>query len=145
MRKDDFVGVDHREAPGLDALFLREREQAVEKLLVNFQHLDEFHQTAVRDIQLAVKTISTRIRFNSNFANSREVDRSGELGDVLRLRITRRKRSNTNALLFGKRNAMHFHIFVPAAVSLIQRVTTLRAKIAFDINAVMFLDLRAQL
>src|SRR5262249_8686266 len=40
---------------------------------------------------------------------------------------------------------MHFHILVTATVSVFECVTTLRAKIAFDVNAVMFLDFAAQL
>src|SRR6185295_3972209 len=145
MREDDFVRVDHREAAGLDALFLREREQAVEKLLVNFQHLDEFHQTTVRDIQLTVETISTWIRLNSNLADRRQIYRSGELRNVLRLGIARRKGSDADAFLFRKGDAMNFHVFVTAAVSFLQGVATLRTKVALDINSVMLLDLAAQL
>src|SRR5215213_8718441 len=130
MREDHFVGIDHREAARLDALFLRQRQQAVEKLFINLEHLHEFHQTAIGDVQLAVETVSTWIRLNSNFANGREIDRSGELRDVLRLGVARRKRSNTNAFLFRERYAMHFHVFVTAAVGTIQRITALWTKIA---------------
>src|SRR4029078_3345568 len=98
MREDDFVRVDHREAAGLDALFLRERQQAVEKLLVNFQHLDKFHQAAVGDVQLTVETISTWIGFNTNIADRREIDRARQLGDVLRFRIAWRESADADAL-----------------------------------------------
>src|SRR5690349_20321401 len=40
---------------------------------------------------------------------------------------------------------MHLHVFMASAVSVLQRITTLRAQITFDIDAVMFLDFTAQL
>src|SRR5215216_4635451 len=143
MREDHFVGIDHREAARLDALFLRERQKAVEKLLVDLQHLHELHQAAVRYVQLTIETISAWIRFNTDFTNSREIDRPGEFRDVLRLRIARRESADTDAFLFRERDAMNFHILVPARVRVFQRVATLWTEIAFDINAVMFLDFTA--
>src|SRR5689334_7946371 len=40
---------------------------------------------------------------------------------------------------------MHFHVFMSTAVGVLQRVTTLWAQIAFDINPVMLFDFAAQL
>ena len=40
---------------------------------------------------------------------------------------------------------MHFHVLVTPAVSVLEGITTLRTQIAFDIDAVMFLDFSTQL
>ena len=87
VRDDDLVGVDHGEAPGLDGLLLREREQAVEELLVNLQHLDELHDAAVGDVQLAVEAVRAGVTLHPDLADGREVNRAGQFRDVLRLRV----------------------------------------------------------
>ena len=83
MRYDCLVRVDHRKAAGLDALFLAQSEQAVEELLINLEHFDELHQSAVGDVQLAVETVGAGIRLDPNLADRREIDRPRELGYVL--------------------------------------------------------------
>ncbi len=83
MREDRFIRVDQSESTSLDVLFLAEGQQAVQKLLIDLQHLDEFHQSAVRDIQFAVEPVSAWIRFDSDLPNGREVDRARQLGNVL--------------------------------------------------------------
>ena len=87
VRHDDLVGVDHREAARLDVLLLREREQGVEELLVNFEHLDELHDAAVGDVQFAVEAVGARVTLHPDLADGREVNRAGQLRDVLRLRV----------------------------------------------------------
>src|SRR5687768_18073173 len=52
VRDDALVGVDHREAAGLDVLLLREREQSVQELLVRLEHLDELHQADRKSTRL---------------------------------------------------------------------------------------------
>ena len=40
---------------------------------------------------------------------------------------------------------MNFHVFMPSAVSLLECVTALRTKIAFDVDAVQFFDFSTKL
>jgi hypothetical protein len=61
VRKDDFIRINHRETAGLDALFLRKREQAVEKLLIDLQHFDKFHKTAIGNVKFAVKAVGAGV------------------------------------------------------------------------------------
>jgi len=71
VRNDDLVGIDHRESTGLDRLLLRQRQKSVQELLVAFEHFNEFHETTVGDVQLAVESIRPRIRFDAVLSNRR--------------------------------------------------------------------------
>ncbi len=145
MRNDRLIRIDHGVAAGLDRLFLRERQQRVQELVVDLQHLDEFHQAAVRDVELAVEPVCPRVRLDANVANRRQVDRTGQFRDVLRLWIGRRKGADADSVLLGEHDPMHEHVFVPAVIDVLEVVPALRAQFAFDVDAVMLLDLGAQL
>ena len=119
VRDDHLVGVDHREAAGLDVLLLRQRQQVVEELLVALEHLDEFHQAAVRDVQLAVEAVGPRIALDAVLADRRQVDRAGQLGDVLRLRVGRREGADADSLLLREGDPLDLDVLDPAAVLLV--------------------------
>ena len=144
VRQNRLVGVDHREAARLNVLLLAERQQAVEELLVDLQHLDEFHEAAVGDVQLAVEAVGARVALDADLADGREVNRAGQFGDVLRLGVTRREGADADALLLGKDDAVNEHVLVAPAVDMLQVVAALRAELALDVDAIVLGDFRAQ-
>src|SRR5207253_11010950 len=113
--------------------FLAVREQAVSELLVDLQHLDEVLQSAVSDGQLAVESVCPRIRFGADFADGRQVDRAGQLGYVLRLRVGLSKGTDADAVLFGKNNPVYQNVLVASVVDVFEIVAALRAQLAFDV------------
>src|SRR5581483_7848754 len=141
VRDDDLVGVDHREAARLDALFLRERQERVEELLVALQHLDELHQAAVGDVELAVEAVGARVGLDAVLADRREVDRPGQLGDVLALRVGGGERADAATVLLREDDPLDRHRLVAAVELLLQAQPADRAEVALDIDAVLLLDL----
>ena len=83
VRDHHLVGVNHREAPGLDVLLLGQGEQHVQKALVHLEHLDELHDAPVGDVQLTVEAVSARVALRAVLADGGEVNRAGKLADVL--------------------------------------------------------------
>ena len=65
-----FIGIDHAETAGLDILFLAEREQHIEKFLIRLQHFYKFHDASICDIEFTIKSIGSRIAFDSNLTDS---------------------------------------------------------------------------
>ncbi len=103
MRDNALVGVNQRETAGLDIFLLRQRQQNIEKPLVGFQHLYEFHQPAVGDIELAVKAVRARIRLGAVVADGGKINTSHHLGNILGLGVRRHKCANAAALFFGEK------------------------------------------
>ena len=58
---DHFVNVGLRELLRLDLVLLRRAQQVVQKRDVEFEHLDELDQPAIRDVELAVEVERSRV------------------------------------------------------------------------------------
>ena len=126
VRDDDLVGVDHREPAGLDILLLRKGQQVVEELLVAFEHLDEFHHAAVRNVQLPIKAEGPRVRLHPILTNRGEVDAAGQLRDVLALGVRRSERANADAIFFGEGDPLDQHVLHSATEAIAEQHPTVR-------------------
>ncbi|GBD17394.1 hypothetical protein HRbin26_02314 [bacterium HR26] len=151
MADNHLVGVDHREAPGLDVLLLRQCEQDVEEALVHLEHLDELDQAPVGDVQLAVEPVGPRVGLGADLADRREVDATDQLGDILALRIRGREGADADAVLLGESDAHDRHILMPpgerlarpapgmirTALGLLELEAAPRAELALDVDPVL--------
>src|SRR5215475_2068078 len=141
VRHDDFVGVDQSEPSGLDVLLLREGQQRIQKLLVDLQDFDELHHPAVGDVEFTVEAVGARVRLDTNLADRRQVDRAGQFGNVLALRVARGEGTDADAVFFGEDDALDQHVFVPTLVDMFEVISALWAELAFDVEAVVLFDL----
>ncbi len=142
---DHLVGVDHREAAGLDVLLLGEGEEHVEEALVDLQHLNELHHPPVGDVELAVEAVAAGIAFRADLADRRKVDAADQFGDVLGFRVGRGEGADAAAVFLRKRDPLDRNGLRPSVVDVLQVVAALRAELAFDVDPVLALDLGAQL
>ncbi|MNC22430.1 hypothetical protein D3C75_704320 [compost metagenome] len=83
MGYDKLIRADQRKPSGLEISFLGQGQQVPQELLVAFEHFLEFHQAAVGLVQLPVKPVGARIGFRAVFGNGREVDATGQVGNIL--------------------------------------------------------------
>ena len=141
VRHDHFVGVDQGETAGLDILLLRERQQRIKELLVDLQDFDELHHAAVGDVEFPVEAIGARVRLDADLADRRQVNRTGQFGDVLALRVARGEGADADAVFFGEDDALDQHVFVLPLVDMFEVITALWAELAFDVEAVVLFDL----
>ena len=93
--------------------------------------------------ELAVEAVGARVRLDPHLADRRKVDRAGELGQVLTLRITRREGADADAVLLREDDALDEHFLVLSVKDVREVVTALRTQLAFDIETVVALDLGA--
>ncbi len=75
---DALVGIDQREATGLDVFLLRQRQEHIEKALIRLEHFDKFHQAAVGDIELAIEAVGARVGFGAIIADGGEIDAANQ-------------------------------------------------------------------
>jgi len=68
VAQDDFVDVGLRELLGLDLVLLRSPQKVVEEGHVQLEHLNEFDDPAVGNVELAVEVEGARIAVGSNSA-----------------------------------------------------------------------------
>ena len=61
MADDDFIDAGLREFFRFDVVFLRSAEQVIKEGDIQFQHFNEFDDSAVGDIEFAVEIEGTRV------------------------------------------------------------------------------------
>ena len=141
MRDDAFIRVNEREASGLDVLLLRQRQQHIEKSLVGLEHLNEFHQAAVRHVQLPVKPVCARVRFRSVIADGGEINAPHELRNVLGLGVRGHKGTNAHALFLREENALDRYPIDVALIFFPQGQRTQGAEFSLHMDAGFLLEL----
>src|SRR5262249_1132992 len=99
--------------------------------------LDELHHASIRDVELAVEAVRAWIALHAVIADRRQVDRAGQLRDVLRLRVGRRKRADANTILLRERHPADLDVLDPTAVLLLDGDPAARAEIALDVDPVL--------
>src|SRR5262247_270945 len=144
MRNDALISVDERKAASLDVLFLRQRQQHVEKALIGLEHFDELHETTVRYIELAIKAVGTWIRLGPIVPNGRQVDAADELRNVLGFGVGRDERANAHAFFFRVKNTLDRYTINVALVLFAQMQRTQWAQLALDMNTRFCLKILAQ-
>src|SRR4029077_4396743 len=106
---------------------------------IQLEHLDEFHQSAIGDVELAVEVKRARIAVGPEFGNLAIIDVARKLGRVLVLFVLRLEGADADTVLFRKNEAEDLDLVDhPAPVSvvlreaLVVRVSAKRAKLALD-------------
>src|SRR5262249_17805714 len=92
-----------------------------------------------------IKSVGARVRFDSDLADGRQIDGARQFGDVLRFRIGRRERSDSDSILLRKHDPVHQDVFVAAPIYVFEIVTALRTQLTFNIDTVVSLDFRPEL
>ena len=78
-----------------------------------------------------------------SLADGRQVNRAGQLADVLRLRVRRRERADADALLLRERDPHDLDILNAATILLVNGDAAARAEIALNVEAMFRHDLLA--
>ena len=144
MADDHFVDIGLRKLFGLDLVFLRRCQQIIEEGDIQFEQLNEFDDATVGNIQFAVEVKGTRVRVRTIFSDLAIVDIAGQLSGVLILLIFGLEGANADAVLFGKNETTHPHMFdhlAPIALVLFHQLAmdmaTGGAQFPFDGNFVL--------
>ncbi len=103
---DHLVNVRLGELLRLDLVLLRGTEQVIEERHVELEHLDEFDDPAVGDVELPVEVESPRVGIRAIFGDLAIVDIPGELGRVLILFVLRLKGPDSNSILLREDQAV---------------------------------------
>ncbi len=141
---DELIGIDQREAAGLDVLLLGEREEDIEKALVGLEHLDELNHAAVGDVELAVEAIRPRVGFRAEFADGGQIDAAHQLRDVLTLGIRRHEGADGRPILFRKEDALDRHAVDVLVVFVPEIERTHRAQLPLDVDAIVIQEVLPQ-
>jgi hypothetical protein len=83
-------------------VLLRGAEEVVEEGHVELEHLDELHDAAVGDVELAVEVERAGVAVGAVLGDLAVVDVAGELGAVLVLLVLGLKGADADAVLLGE-------------------------------------------
>ena len=91
-------------------MLLARGQEVVEERDIEFEHLDELDDAAVRDAELTVEVERARIAVGAEFRDAPIVDVTGQLRAVLVLLVLRLERADADAVLLGDHEALHHHV-----------------------------------